>query len=230
MLAAAGLALCAAADASAAPPTLTYDSGIVAPDISGVWEVTEYLPGIRDLDGNMPPLTDAAREQYEINLVERKELPPQDDMTRCVPPGTPRINFAPFPMLVLQTERKITLVYEYHHVLRHIYMDEALPAGEDVNFSYQGDSVGRWDGDTLVVETNGFNDQTYLDREGMPHSPAMRLTERIRLIDDGDGLEIVMTIDDPETFTAPWSTRLVYEAKPDTTLQEYNCWLEYEDF
>lgn len=228
-VAAAALAF-AAAGAHAEAPTLTYHSGLEVPDLSGVWTVTDYHPGIRTLDGELPPLTEEAQAQYAENLEQRKSLPPKDDMTRCVPPGSPRINFAPFPVLLLQTERKVTLVYEYQHILRHVYMDEPLPEGDDVNFSYLGDSAGHWDGDALVIETNGFNDKTYLDREGMPHSPDMRVTERLRLIDDGERMENVITIDDPATFTEPWSTRLVYEREPDQTLEEYNCWLRYEDF
>jgi len=224
------LAASAAACASAPPPTLTFASGRVAPDISGVWQVTEYKPGVRTLDGAVPPLRPEAMQTYQSNLVKYAELPPREDMTRCVPPGTPRINFAPFPLMIVETERKITFIYEYQHILRHIYMDEDLPDRDQLDFTYIGDSAGRWEGDTLVIQTAGFNDLTRLDREGMPHSENMHLTEHIRLIDGGRRLENVMTIDDPETFTAPWSTRLVYERKPGVELEEYNCWLKYEDY
>jgi hypothetical protein len=230
LAAACGLALLAAGCAAGPAPTLTYASGATVSDLSGVWEVTSYTPRIRTLDGSMPPLRPEAEAVYQQNIVARAEMPPREDMTRCVPTGVPRINYAPFPLLILQTERKFTFVYEYQHILRHIYMDEALPDADAAGFSYLGDSVGRWDGDTLVVETNGFNDQTVLDREGMPHSPSMTVTERLRPIDGGRRLENVITIDDPETFTAPWSTRLVFERKPGATVEEYNCWLEYEDY
>ena len=228
-----GVALFAASGCVAAgnaEPTLTYASGREAPNISGVWQVRGYAPAIRTLDGDMPPLLPAAAAEYEVNLVDRAELPPQDDMTRCLPPGAVRVNYAPFPMMVLQTERKMTLVYEYHHILRHIYMDEALPPREELDFYYVPDSVGRWEGDTLVVETAGFNEITTLDREGMPHSENLHLTERWRLIDGGARLENTIRIDDPDTFAAPWETRVVFERRPDTELQEYNCWLRYEDY
>ena len=220
----------AAACAAGPPPMLTFASGRAVPDISGVWQVTDYRPGIRSLDGALPPLRPEAMALYERNLVTYAELPPRDDMTRCVPPGTPRINFAPFPLLIVETERKITLLYEYQHIIRHIYMDEDLPDRDELDFTYLGDSAGRWDGDTLVIETAGFNDLTRLDREGMPHGENLHVTERIRLIDGGRRMENVMTIDDPDTFTAPWSTRLVYERKPGVEIEEYNCWRRYEDF
>ena len=195
-----------------------------------MWQVTRYERSIRTVEGKQPPLKAEARKVYEQNVVARKKLKPREDMSRCVPPGTPRVMWAPLPMMVLQTPRKITLVHEYQHLLRHIYMDEPLPpAAEDLDPSYMGESVGRWEGDTLVVETLGLNDKTVLDREGMPHSTAMRVTERLRLIDGGKRLEDLVTIDDAETFTAPWTARIVFERKPGVELKEYNCVLKHED-
>jgi hypothetical protein len=200
------------------------------PDISGVWQVTKYEPSIRTVDGKAPPLRADARKVYEHNLVARKQLKPRSDLSRCVPPGTPRAMWAPQPIMILQTPRKITFVHEYQHLLRHIYMDEPLPAAADVDPSYMGESVGRWEGETLVIETIGVTDKTFLDRDGMPHSASMRVTERLLLIDGGKRLEERVTIDDPETFTAPWTARLVFERKPGVELSEYNCVLKYEEF
>jgi hypothetical protein len=199
-------------------------------DISGVWQVTKYQKSIRTVDGKQPPMKPEALETYKRNRVAMKKLKPKEDMSRCVPPGVPRALFAPFPVMVLQTPRKITFVHEYQHLLRHIYMDEPLPDPADIDPTYMGESVGRWDGNTLVVETIGFNDKTVLDREGVPHSKAMKVTERWSLIDGGKRMENLITIDDPETFTQPWTTRLVFERKPGTTLKEYNCVLLHEEY
>jgi hypothetical protein len=200
------------------------------PDISGVWQVTKYERAIRTVDGKRPPLKPEAVAVYERNVAARKTLKPKQDMSRCVPVGTPRIMWAPQPMMILQTPRKISFVHEYQHLLRHIYMDEPLPAAAEVDPSFMGDSVGRWEGDTLVVETIGVNTQTVLDREGMPHGAAMKVTERLRLIDGGKRLEDVVTIDDPETFTAPWTSRVVLERKKGVQLKEYNCVQLHEEF
>jgi len=132
--------------------------------------------------------------------------------------------------MILQTARKISFVHEYQHLLRHIYMDEALPALADIDPTFMGESVGRWEGDTLVIETLGVNTQTVLDREGMPHSAAMKVTERVRLIEGGKRLEDVVSIDDPQTFTAPWSARVVLEHKRGVQLKEYNCVSLHEEF
>jgi hypothetical protein len=199
-------------------------------DLSGVWQVTRYERSIRTVDGKQPPLKEAAKKVYEQNVAARKKLKPRTDMSRCVPPGIPRAMWAPLPMMILQTPRKITFVHEYQHLLRHVYMNEPLPAAADLDPTYMGESRGRWEEDTLVVETLGFNDKTVLDRHGMPHSAAMRVTERVRLIDGGKRLEDLVTIDDTETFTAPWTARIVFERKPGVELKEYNCVLKHEDF
>ena len=200
------------------------------PDISGVWQVAKYERSIRTVDGKMPPLKSEAMAVYKQNVAARKTLKPKNDLSRCVPPGTPRMMWAPMPMLILQTPRKITFVQEYQHLLRHIYMDEPLPDAADVDPTFMGESVGRWDGDTLVIDTIGLHEQTMLDRDGMPHSDSLRVTERLRLIDGGKGLEDSVTFDDPQTFTGKWTARVVFERKPGVRLKEYNCVLKYEEF
>lgn len=199
------------------------------PKIAGTWQVTEYHPGIRTPDGELPPLNAEGEALYEANLVARRELPPREDMTRCVPSGMPRAMWAPLPLLIVQTARKITIIQEYHHQLRHIYMAEPAPSLDDIELSYMGESVGRWEGDTLVIETIGLHRDTVLDREGLPHSRDMRITERLSLLDGGRRLENLVTFDDPQLYTQPWTSRVVYERKPGLQLKEYNCLALYED-
>jgi hypothetical protein len=201
----------------------------LSPDVSGVWQVTHYETGIRTTDGELPPLTAAGMAAYQSNLAERKELKPRNDMTRCVPSGTPRVMWAPLPMMILQTPRKITFVHEYQHQLRHIYLDEPLPAREDIELSFMGESVGHWEAQTLVVETFALHADTVLDREGLPKTTEMSIVERLRLIDDGQRLEDLMTLTDPAMYERPWTTRVVYERRPDLQLKEYNCLEKYED-
>lgn len=229
------LVLCVVALAAASAATSASDAPVsraenTATDISGIWQVADYDRSIRTVEGKMPPLKPEARKVYESNLIARKKLKPREDMTRCVPPGTPRVLWAPFPVQIVQTARKVFWLHEYQHLVRHVYMDEPLPNADDIDPSYMGESVGRWEGDTLVIETSGFNDKTVLDRVGMPHSSAMRVTERVRLIDGGKRLEDRVTIDDPETFTAPWVARVVFERKTGVQLAEYHCVLKYEEY
>lgn len=97
-----------------------------------------------------------------------------------------------------------------------------LPKLEDMDPNWMGQSAGHWEGDILVVDSQGFNDLTTLDAAGLPHSTEMRLTERIRKL-DADTLEDVITINDPKTYTRSWSTRVTYRRQPGLRLKEYVC-------
>ena len=222
--------LCAAfALSTALPASLAFSADALPPDIGGVWQASTYIKGLRTSDGKLPPLTAAGKAAYDKNLAAHKEMKPRTDMTRCVPSGTPRAMFAPLPMMILQTARKITLMQEYQHQLRHIYMDEPVPDPDAIELSFMGESVGHWEGDTLVIDTIGLHRDTVLDREGLPHTTNMKISERLRLLEGGKQLENVLTFTDPEYYSAPWSTRVVYDTKPGVELKEYNCLATYED-
>ena len=125
------------------------------------------------------------------------------------------------PLRIIQTPDKVAILYEVPNNFRQIFMDgRGLP--KDPNPTWQGYSVGRWDGDTLVVDSTGFNDKSMVGRPGYPHTEALRMTERYRRRDFGH-IDLQMTIDDPKAFTRSWtiSTELVFSA--DTELLEYVC-------
>jgi len=146
----------------------------------------------------MLPAAEAVYKRYKENLGR------EDPEARCLPPGVPRMSTTPYPWTIVQTPALIVIVYEGGaHVWRKIFMDGRAhdPKAE---FTWLGDSIGRWDGDTLVVETVGQNDITWIDAAGIPHSSDMKVTERIRRPDFGH-LDIEHTIEDPKTFSKPWS-------------------------
>ena len=105
---------------------------------------------------------------------------------------------------------------------RMVYLDLTLPKLADMDPNWMGLSAGHWEGDTLAVDSQGFNDLTTLDTAGLPHSTAMRVSERIRKL-DADTLEDVITITDPMNYTKPWSTRVTYRRQPGLRLKEYVC-------
>jgi hypothetical protein len=110
-----------------------------------------------------------------------------------------------------------------NHQLRVIFIDKPLPEAYRllVEPLYNGHSVGHWDGDTLVVESAGFNDRTFLDATGLPHTDEMRTTERVRKL--GSALEIVITIQDPALYERDWQARFVYQQRDDIQLEDYSC-------
>jgi hypothetical protein len=194
-----------------------------AQNFAGVWLIEGDHSVIKTVDGKLPPMTRAAAARYAAAVRARKAGKPDfDTIQSCKPHGFPRILFAAYPIEVLQEPRQVTFIHEVHHMPRMVYLDLTLPKLEDMDPNWMGQSAGRWEGDTLVVESQGFNDLTTLDAAGLPHSSDLRVLERIRKI-DADTLEDVITINDAKTYTRPWSTRVTYRRQPGRRLQEYVC-------
>ena len=127
----------------------------------------------------------------------------------------------PFPMQIVQTNGQVIMLFEYDHFVRNIYMDrKAHP--KDLDATWMGDSIGRWDKDTLVVDTVGLKEQSWLDMVGHPHSDALHVVERIRKVDH-ETLQDEITIDDPKAYKKPWSGTLAYKLRPTWHLIEYVC-------
>ena len=145
----------------------------------------------------------------------------EDPILNCLPPGVPRIMLIPFPMQVIQTPGEVILLFEYDHYIRHIYMDRREHPKE-LDLTWMGDSIGWWEGNTLVVDTTGLNDKTWLDQVGHPHSDALHVVEHIRRI-DRDTLQDDLTIDDPKAYKKAWTGRQVFKLRPTWHLLEYVC-------
>jgi hypothetical protein len=192
-------------------------------NFQGVWLIQGEHSTVRTLDGKLPPMTAVAAKRYAAAVKARRAGKADFDTIRtCRPHGFPRILFAAYPIEILQEPSQVTFIHEIHHMPRMVYLDASLPKLEDLDPNWMGLSVGHWEGDTLVVDSQGFNDLTTLDTAGLPHSSEMRVAERIRKL-NADTLEDVITITDPKTFTAPWSTRVTYRRQPGLRLKEYVC-------
>jgi hypothetical protein len=170
-------------------------------DLSGAWAPNAIKENVDLLaTGVEIPFQPWAAKLYN----ERKASNSKDDPeARCLPPGVPRMSTTPYPFKFVQTPKLIVIVYEGGaHVWRQIFMD-GREHPKDLNPSWLGDSIGRWDGDTLVIDTVGLNGQTWIDQSGLPTTDALHVTERIRRLDLGH-LEIEHTVDDPKAYTKPW--------------------------
>jgi hypothetical protein len=124
-------------------------------------------------------------------------------------------------MQIVQIPGQVLMLFEYDHYIRRIYTD-GRPHEMEQGPLWMGDSIGKWEGDTLVVDTVNFNDKTLLDRVGRPHSTALHVVERMRRIDH-NSMEIAFTIDDPKAYTKPWGTKLIFDQKPDWKIMEQIC-------
>ena len=198
---------------------------VAAPDISGTYLATSYSRTIQVVGGGDPPLNAAGKAAYEMIQAGLRDGSIVDKARRvCVPDGVPRVLATPYPFEIFQVPAgQVTFLYEMNHQVRVIVMDKPLPSRQTliVDPKYNGHSIGRWDGDTLVVESAGFNDRTFLDASGLPHSDEMTTVERIRR--NGNQLEDIITIHDPEMYDRDWQARFVYDERNDVRLEDYAC-------
>jgi hypothetical protein len=177
-----------------------------------------YLNILADFTPENTPMRPVAAEQLRRNMNNRGDTP----ISRCLPHGIPRTDiFSYAPFKIVQTPGMIAVLYEIDNNFRQIYTDgRALPI--DPQPSWVGYSVGRWDGDTLIVDAAGFNDRTWLDSMGHPHSEALRLRERFRRRDFGH-MDLEVTVDDPTMYTRPFTIKVAERLLPDSDVLELVC-------
>ena len=208
-----------------------YGAG-AAPDISGTYWATEYRAKLQLVGGGDLPLTADGKKAYDMNMAGLKDGSITDSARKfCVPDGMPRVLATPYPFEIIQAPPgQITMVHELNHQIRVIAMDKPLPSYEDlIAFPfYNGHSVGHFEGDTLVVQTRGFNEKTFLDATGAPHTDMLLTTERIRKVSPTQ-LEDVVTMHDPDYYTRDFSTRFVYTLRNDIRLEDYVCGEQHRD-
>jgi hypothetical protein len=201
----------------AAPAPKTEDG---KPDMTGIWRVSSgrYLQNIA-VDLGEPPFQPWAEALYKERVDALGKGRPSE---ACIPHGIPDgMLVSNFPFKIVQTPEVFVILYEEFNHYRQIFTDgRGLPP--EANESWFGYSVGKWEGDTFVAETVGFNDKSWLDNPGHPHSEALRVTERFRRRDFGH-LEMQITFDDPKAYTKPWSVTIPFDLFPDTELIESIC-------
>ena len=200
-------------------------------DVSGTWWVQSYSPSLGLVVGGVLPLNEAGQQKYAENMAGLEDSSILDEARRlCVPDGVPRILGGPYPFRIVHTPGQTTILYELNGVVRFVEMDRSMYPDEELEIlpRYSGYSVGRWEGDTLVIETAGFNEKTFIDATGAPHSYQMTTVERIRKLEDGT-LENVVTVTDPIYYTEPFSARFVYDHHPGMRLQDYVCGEPHRD-
>jgi hypothetical protein len=187
------------------------DSAAAAADFYGAWQSVQAYNLLKTSDGKLPPLTGAARKVYQKNIALRSHAKLAFDgvATLCHPPGIPRV-LTRAPFWILPTDGEVVFLSEWNN-LKWSAKIGAKPTERD-DVYYLGNNVGTWDGEVLVIDSGHFRDNTLLD-DALPHSESLHVTERLRLIDH-DALEDTLTIADPETFTAPWTTVLRFTRLP----------------
>lgn len=207
-----------------AAPTPRAPNG--KPDLSGLWEqyneaqMPKYLI---NLAADLKP-GDAPLQPWAAELMRERQARNSVDHPggHCLPSGIPEKDAVPAPFKFVQTEDLLLILYESRTIFRQVFTDgRSLPSGDAVE-TWQGYSVGHWDGDTLVVETRGFHDQGWLDMAGHPFSDKLQVIERFTRKNFGS-MTIDITIDDPKAYTKPWSIHEAAHLLPDDELMEHIC-------
>ena len=201
-------------------------TAVHAPDLSGVWaNISESGPTFNPKEN--PSFQPWAEAKWKAN---KNDDPGQPGITNgrvdrdptiasCFPTGMPRLMTEVFPFEIIQARDRVLILFEKDYAVSHIWTDgRKLP--EDPDPTYMGHSIGRWEGDTLVFDTIGVKDVTWLDRIGHPHSDALHVVGRMRRVNH-DRLEIDWTFDDPKAFTKRWTGKTIYRYHRDWTLEEF---------
>lgn len=209
------------------------------PDFEGIWQALDPAPHFNveahvasygvpagqgivvDPPNGLIPYTAAGHARRDANRANRSE----DPFARCFKPGVPHLMYLPFPFQIVQSEGFVTIMSEYVHNTRFIYLDRDDHYGEGELDLWNGDSVGRFDGDSLVTDVYNFHPDIWLDRSGNHAGGAtLRVNEAFTLV-DADTIRYRATLTDPEDFAQPWTieTWLYRHQDPDKRILEYEC-------
>ena len=204
------------------------------PNLQGIWKVSNKAaldlldqtstPGRSVVDGNQIPYLPAAATKKQQNFANRKT---EDPLEKCFMPGVPRIMYLNYPFHIFQTKEHIAITFEWSQVFRLIYLTgKAAPSGLEF---WMGDSRGKWDGDTLVVDVTSHNDKTWFDAAGNFHSDALKITERYTLL-NADTLQYEVTVHDPKVFSKDWKMSMPLQRQKNMArVTEYQCQAELEE-
>jgi hypothetical protein len=187
------------------------------PDLSGVWNPDRHF--IYDIGSALKPGEVLPLQPWAAE-VTKKRMSQEDPEANCLPTGVPRL--PPYPLKIVQTPTVMVILFEGNiHSYRQIFLD-GRSHPKDLDPTWYGDSIGKWEGDTLVVDTVGFNDKFWFDFAGHPHTAQLHITERYRRPDLGH-IEEEVTIDDPGAYTKPFTMYGHFPLDPGTEIMEYIC-------
>lgn len=205
-----------------ARPALAMRPGPIVPvpakEVLALGAIGAVPGGLGVVEGGEIPYTPEGRKKKEENVANWLTRDPE---VKCYLPGVPRATYMPYPFQIFQSGSAFAIAYEYAGAFRNIYLKDPGPPQVD---TWMGQSVGRWEGDTFVVDSNGFHDQSWFDRSGNHHSEALKVTERYTMT-DVNHITYEATIEDKNVFTKPWkmSMPLYRRVEPGARLGQFKC-------
>jgi hypothetical protein len=201
-----------------AQPGVVQGSVVLAAPVVGLGTVGWVPGGLGVVEGNDIPYQPWAAARKKENLEHWMDRDPE---IKCFQPGIPRAMYMPYPFQIVQGSTKIMMVYEFANAQRTIHLDKVDPYP---NVAFMGHSVGRWEGDTRVVQVTNLTDATWFDRAGNFHSDAVKVTERMTPM-SRDAIRYEATVEDPQVFTRPWKIAmpLYRRLEPNAQLMDFRC-------
>ena len=192
------------------------------PDLSGIWNPpTGYLRDLTRVSKEPAPFQPWAKALYDDRAAGKYWREEPD--ANCLPQGVPKVLLAPAPWRIVQTPKVVFFIHEAFNLWWQAFMDgRQFAPHPDVSPTWHGYSTAKWDGDTLVVDSAGFNGRVWLDQLGKPSTEALHVTTRFVRKDFGH-MNIAITIDDPKAYTKPWDVSVNVNLLPNTDLMEFIC-------
>src|SRR5215472_17261895 len=221
------------AQAPAQPGMVKADADAPTVNLSGVWEsdMPDNSWAVYSFSPDIPPMTPWGKQRYLATKPSYgpRQVDPSTDYVNpttgkdvgCLPPGVPRTYIQPFVFEIVQIRGRVLELFEFDHHMRQIFTD-GRQHPKDPDPTWMGDSIGWYEGDTLVIDSVGFNEKTWIDRGGLPHSDQLHVTERLRR-PRPETLELNLTIEDPKTYTKTWTGYRKFKLRPTWNLKEFIC-------
>jgi hypothetical protein len=191
------------------------------PNLGGKWINTTPMIALKTADGAEPPLNAAGKAEYAKHKADKKA----DPINECLMHGEPRLLYSSKPFLILEYKNHVDFVHEVNHTFRITYFDEKLDPEADP--TWLGHPTAKWDGKTLVIYSNVFNDQTWLDYSGLPHGTKLETEERYTLSADGKTIKGTVKITDPDFYSKPWTTAFTLAKQPGISLPQRACMADH---
>lgn len=190
------------------------------PDLSGVWQ-RPYVPDMTKNAAGQQGMPELPFTPWGLDNWKKYDAAKYDYTAHCLPLGLTRSMNSPFPVQLIHTASQLAILVEMNNTF-HVVPTDGRKHPTDLGPLWNGLSVGHWEGDTMVVDTTGFNETSRLDTIGHPHSDALHVTQRFTRT-DGTHIAYEVIIDDPKTYTSPWKNTRTFTLRPDWEIMEYSC-------
>lgn len=189
-------------------------------DFAGVWMTKSYASALKPMNGQPIPFTAEGRKRLakaKAAVAADREADPSREL--CMPQGPARAMTTAYPFRIFQTDKLFVLVFEENRTFQRIRVDGTFHDPELWDPSYMGDSIGKWEGNSLVVRTTNFRPEIFLDDSLLPGSENTEIQQRFTLGQDGRSMDVLVTIADPKLYARPWTAKLSYELRPDLEVE-----------